>query len=79
MAEEFLYDDLKTMNWLGEVMENNDSEKLGRIKVKVYGKFDLLETEAIPWAYPSNHITGGSASGSGFFSVKNRFYCKRIL
>lgn len=69
MADDFYVDDLKTMNWLGEVMDNVDTEKLGRLKVKVFGKFDLLETENIPWAYPSNHITGGSATGSGFFSV----------
>jgi hypothetical protein len=62
-------DDLVATTWLGEVVDIEDPQKIGRIKVKVYGKFDELPTEDIPWAYPGNNQTGGSKSGGGFFSV----------
>jgi hypothetical protein len=62
-------DDLLATTWLGEVVDIEDPQKVGRIKVKVYGKFDELKNEDIPWAYPGNNNTGGSATGGGFFSV----------
>jgi hypothetical protein len=62
-------DDLYSTPWLGEVVDIEDPQKIGRIKVKVFGKFDLLTPEDIPWAYPANNVTAGSDSGGGFFSV----------
>lgn len=62
-------DDLLNTTWLGEVIDIEDPQKVGRIRVKVYGKFDELEKESIPWAYPGNNTTGGSNTGGGFHSV----------
>jgi hypothetical protein len=62
-------DDLVGTSWLGEVVDIEDPQKVGRIRVKVYGKFDDLEKESIPWAYPGTNNTAGSASGGGFHSV----------
>jgi hypothetical protein len=62
-------DNLHGTNWLGEVVDIEDPLRDGRIRVKVFGKFDELETEAIPWSSPRTKITGGSQSGSGSFSV----------
>ena len=72
--KDYFEDDLSKTDWLGEVLTDvdEDTEKLGRIKVKVFGKFDLLEKEDIPWAYPQNNFTGGSKSGGGFFSVPKK-------
>lgn len=67
--KDFFSDDLRSTHWLGEVTVNEDPENRGRLKVKVFGKFDQLEDDNIPWAYPGNNFTAGSASGSGFFSV----------
>lgn len=67
--QDIIQDDIRTMNFLGEVVENKDSTGNGRIKVKVFGKFDELKTEDIPWAHPNNMISGGSISGSGFYSI----------
>jgi len=67
--KDYFSDDLRNTNWLGEVVLNEDSENLGRIKVKVFGKFDLLEEEHIPWARCGNFSSAGSTTGSGFFSV----------
>jgi len=60
MANNELYqDNLRETHWLGEVVDNIDPDKLGRCRVKVFGKFDLLETESIPWATPMNrNMTG---------------------
>jgi len=62
-------DNLNGTNWIGEVVDIEDPTQEGRIRVKVFGKFDDLENEAIPWATPRNKFTGGSGTGSGFFSV----------
>ena len=62
-------DDLKNANWIGKVIDNSDPDFEGKIKVKVFGKFDDMADEDIPWARPLNMITGGSASGAGFHSV----------
>jgi hypothetical protein len=65
----FWKDDLDSTAWLGEVVDVADPLKIGRAKVKVFGKFDEIPDEDIPWAYPGNNNTGGSDSGGGFFSV----------
>lgn len=53
-------DDLRATSWIGEVVENKDPENLGRCKIKVFGKFDLLATADIPWAFPSNRMLPGA-------------------
>jgi hypothetical protein len=68
-VKNMISDDLLSTPWLGEVVDIEDPQKIGRIKVKVYGKFDQIPTEDIPWAYPANNTTASSASGGGFFSV----------
>lgn len=70
--KEYFEDDLKTTRWLGEVVDVNDNTYTGKIKVKVYGKFDDLSTDDIPWAYPYNNVLGGDASGGGFYAVPKK-------
>jgi hypothetical protein len=62
-------DDLKTSNWLGKVIDNQDPDFEGKIKVRIFGKFDDVLDEDLPWARPLNMVTGGSSTGSGFHSV----------
>lgn len=62
-------DDLRTSNWLGKVIDNQDPDFEGKVKVRVFGKFDDILDEDLPWARPTNRITGGGSSGSGFHSV----------
>jgi len=51
MEDKELYkDNLRDTHWLGEVVDNADPKNLGRCRIKVYGKFDQLPNEAIPWA-----------------------------
>lgn len=69
IVKNLVADNLMETPWLGEVMDVEDPLKIGRVKIKVFGKFDTLEIEDIPWAYPANNISASSASGGGFFSV----------
>lgn len=62
-------DNLETTAWLGQVVDIDDPQQMGRVKVRVFGKFDDLAVEDIPWAYPRNNVSGGSSTGGGFFSV----------
>lgn len=57
---ELYQDNLRDTHWLGEVVDNVDPDKLGRCRVKVFGKFDLLENESIPWATPMNMAMTGT-------------------
>lgn len=62
--------DLKSKDWVGEVVDNQDPESEFRCKIKVFGLFDDLETGDIPWAYPkNNNIFAGGDGGFGSGSV----------
>lgn len=61
-TKELFKDNLRDSHWLGEVVDNIDTDGLGRCKVRVYGKFDLLEVEDIPWSMPSNALVSGAYS-----------------
>jgi hypothetical protein len=62
--------ELRDRIWLGEVVENNDPEKLGRCKIKVFSLFDDLDNDAIPWAFPvTNNNFAGGPGGFGSLSI----------
>ena len=67
--QSYYQDDLDNTSWLGEVVDIEDPDLIGRVKVKVYGKFDNLPADMIPWAYPSCNSTAGGSSGGGHHSV----------
>lgn len=50
----------------GEVVDNNDPDKEGRCRVKVYGIFDDLDNESIPWASSGSSKTFGGGDNGGF-------------
>jgi len=64
--------DLQGTSWLGEVVDVEDTLKIGRVKIKVYGLFDVIPTADIPWAYPGNNTSGGSDTGGGYLSVPKK-------
>lgn len=65
----FLENDLSSMTFIGEVVQHLDPEKEFRCKVKVFGKFDTMDVEDIPWAYPRLPSTHTSDGGSGTAST----------
>jgi hypothetical protein len=58
--KEIYNDNIRDTHWLGEVMDNEDPLLNGRCKIKVFGKFDNISTENIPWATPQNRMLPGS-------------------
>lgn len=78
-----LTDDLSSVDWIGEVIDNKDPEFSGRCRVRVFGKFDGSGTsdpddttfgipdDELPWAYPagSSIFGGGAEHGAGSLSV----------
>ncbi len=52
--KELYKDNIRETHWLGEVVNNADPLLMGRCRVKVFGKFDSLPDDAIPWATPMN-------------------------
>lgn len=54
----------------GEVLSNTDPDKLGRLKVRVFGIFSSeIATDKLPWAVPAYPIFTGSGVGYGSFAV----------
>lgn len=56
--------DPASMSYLGCVEDNNDPEKMGRLKVRI-SVFSELPTEDLPWAYPMLGSHGNSAEYGG--------------
>lgn len=55
------------MDYIGRVIYNEDPTFTGRCKVRVFGLFDALEDENIPWFMPVNseiYSSGGAGSVS---------------
>lgn len=52
--------------WTGIVINNNDPDQLGRCQIKIYGYYDDLATNNIPWAIPD---INSMASTKGNFIV----------
>ena len=49
------------LKWFtGKIIDNNDPDKLGKCKVKVYGIFDDIPNEDIPWASPDFTYSGST-------------------
>jgi hypothetical protein len=59
-SKELINDYIRDMHWLGEVVDNQDPLMNGRCRVRVFGKFDTIPTDAIPWATPMNRMFPGS-------------------
>lgn len=46
--------------WTGKVIDNDDPDKLGRVKIIVFGYYDDLAEFALPWAVPDIGYVGGT-------------------
>ena len=65
-----LSDDLGSKEWVGLVVDANDPELMGRCRVRVYGTFDTLPDEHLPWSFPAaNNTFAGGEGGYAFISV----------
>ena len=53
----------------GAVLDNNDPDMLGRIKVNVFGVYRDIAATDLPWCVPMQPSSIGAGSGFGLFSV----------
>ena len=55
--------------WIGVVEDVNDPEKLGRVRIRIFGYHgddkEILKTEDLPWALPVLPITSAGLNGIG--------------
>lgn len=56
------YDKPDTNNnrWTGKVVDNVDTKFLGRVKIRIYGYFDDVDSLALPWAVPDVSFVGST-------------------
>lgn len=50
---------LQNARWTGKVVDTNDPDKLGRVRVKVIGFYDNIPDNQLPWAVPDISWLGG--------------------
>lgn len=68
--EKLFNKDIGSREWLGEVIESDDPLRMLRCRVRVFGLFDGLEDDMLPWAFPASSNGFSSAEGGfGSFSV----------
>ncbi len=65
-------DELLSREFLGRVVDINDPLKIGRCKIKVFGLFDNLSNESIPWATPKNRTIFGQSGQGGSISIPKK-------
>lgn len=65
-------DDLASMTFLGVIIDAEDPLKQGRCKVRVFGKFDSIPDEDIPWANPQLGLIFSKDGTSGAMSVPRK-------
>lgn len=53
----------------GVVVDNADPSKYGRVKINVFGVFDGIAIEHIPWAKPAMPVYRGAGTGYGYSAV----------
>ena len=53
----------------GEVINNDDPEQEGACQVRVFGVFDDIPDEELPWAHPGSSKTFGGGEDGGFGDI----------
>jgi hypothetical protein len=64
------HDERFPFKYRAKVLDNTDSENLGRIKAQVYPMFaKITDATTLPWAVPEFPLGSGAGNGYGVFSV----------
>ena len=59
----------RTQHFLGVVIDNQDPEFKARCKIRVFGVFDDIADNDLPWAFQRFEISFGDYGGSGRVSI----------
>lgn len=54
-------------NYRGRVVADDDEYRAGRVKILVFGVFDGIAIESLPWAIYADPLMGGQEELGGFF------------
>lgn len=60
--------------WVGEVFDLDDPLKIGRAKIRIFGKYDDLTEEVIPWSFPFNQLNSGTIIMPKIGDIVNVFF-----
>lgn len=71
-TSELKNDDIKNMTFMGEIVDIQDPLKRCRARVRVFGKFDELADDELPWANQQMGMTFGTGGGSGALSTPRK-------
>lgn len=71
---------LDNKEWLGIIVSSDDPLFMGRAKIRIYEKFDTLEDQDLPWAFPASSpdYAGGQSKGYGSFSYPKKDTLVRV-
>ena len=70
--QQWITDDLNVTEFMGVVIDSADPLKIGRCKIRVFGKFDDIPDSDIPWAFPKRNLSFGKGGGAGQFSYPKK-------
>ncbi len=48
--------------WTGKVVDNKDPFRMGRVKIRIFGRYDGVDDAALPWAMPECAYLGSSTA-----------------
>ena len=71
-AKDLYREDLTNTVWLGVIINNEDPLFYGRAKIRIYEKFDEIEDDDLPWAFPHHSGVFGGKNGYGSFSYPKK-------
>lgn len=55
--------------WYGRIVDISDPSKNGRARIRIFGKFNNVPDNEIPWAMRKHNASFSSSGGSGEFSA----------
>lgn len=65
-------EELQGTDWLGIIINSEDPLFMGRAKIRIFEKFDMIPDEDLPWAFPRQSTIFAGNNGNGSFSYPKK-------